>query len=395
MSQPFSFSVSFALRLGAFLFRPSRASGHSPWVIGGHRGRLHADNAGELHDFLLRTKSIPVIWVGNGPVVRQLHAQGIPTLRRNSLSAKLAILRAPVVIYSHGEDDLDQYALLWRKALGFRVYLNHCLNHLKAGQCMRKDFQAMGFLRRALFRWTMVDFDLLPASSELERKHFVQSLPHLESRIKVGGGAHLDGIIRRSQEPTDRRLLWFPTFREGREERLGLEARIREVMGNAALVSWLRQEHRTLFICRHINSGYGDFATSADSPIQLCPASALDEMLAHSELLISDYSGVSTDWLVMDRPAIFFPFDMDAYLRHRNFYISYEDYHYGPLVHDSAELVRLLVSNQWQNLAPWTERRAYWKSRMFPMTEPGYAASTFAVIQQHLSPSAEGNRNHL
>jgi hypothetical protein len=369
------------------MFANARKNRANPWVIGGHRGRLHADNAGEFHDFLRLQTEQPIVWIANAPLAYQMQKQGMHVLVRNTWKARLAILRASVQIYSHGEDDIDQYAILWRKRLGLRVHLNHCMNHIKAGQMYRKDIESFGLVRKALFRFTMIDFDLLPASSELEKAHFALSLPHLRDHIVVGGGAHIDGIMRIAQEPTDRRILWFPTFRDTPTEKKNLDRIIAEVAADERLHAWLQSENRVLYICHHINSGTAqpiDVMNQSSSSIRFCSPATLTLQLSKAELFISDYSGIVADWIITERPIVLFAFDLETYLKSRSLYIPYEQLAYGPIVKDSAQLIETLISNSWQNQNSFHERREHWKSLMFPLAKPRYAERTYETICKHL-----------
>jgi len=387
LAQPFDLASALLVRLLSPFFAPIRRSAQYPWVIGGHRGRMRADNCGELHQYLCTQTKQPALWVANSTVATKLRNQGFACIDRNTWKSRLAILRAPVVVYSHGEDDIDQFALLWRKKIGLRVHLNHSMNHIKAGQFLRADVKNYGWLHLKIFTWTMEDFDLLLASSDLEKKHFDLSMPHQKERIKVGGGAHLDGVIRRSKTPHDRRILWFPTFRDTRAEAQELNATIAQIAQSVELQQWLEREDRHLYICHHINSVGSAFACTQDSAhtrIHMCSPASLDEHLAKSELFISDYSGILIDWLLQDRPVLFFPFDISTYLEHRMLYIPYEDLHYGPLVSTADQFITQLIQGTWQDLTPWKNRREKWKELMFPLRDEGYAARTHKSIQEHL-----------
>jgi len=385
LRQPLDLAGALLLRCLAACFTKDRNSGQYPWVIGGHRGRMHTDNAGELHDYILAQGSPAILWIANAPLAKTLAAQGIPVLVRASWRARLAIFRAPVIIYSHGEDDVDPYAIFWRKCLGLRVHLNHCMNHLKAGQFYRKDIESFGWFHRAFFRWTMVDFDLLPASSELEKHHFELSLPHHKERIVVGGGAHIDGFLRMRATVSDRSILWFPTFRDTPQEAKALDDVVTLVYSDLKLRAWLQREHRILYICRHINSaGLTTQGNSAEDSIQFCPPPTLLGHMAKAELFISDYSGLTADWLVFQRPAVFFAFDLDTYRQSRRFYIPYENFQYGPRPQTVGDLVNVLTQGTWLDMSPWAERRAQLYSSMFPSTEPNYCARTLQTIQNHL-----------
>lgn len=377
--QPLDFASAMLVRMLAPCFRNARKRGANPWVIGGHRGRLHADNAGVLHEFILQHTKQPIVWIANANITQSMQAKGVAAIVRNTWKARLAILRAPVMIYSHGEDDLDQFALLWRKKLGFRVHLNHSMNFLKAGQWYRKDVESMGWLRRKVFSWMMVDFDALLACSDLEQANFRLSLPHAHDRIHIGGGAHIDTVIARSKTTPVNRILWFPTFRDKPSEALKLEQVIAEVCSDSTLLHWLRSSETTLVICHHINAK-PTVAQTHSKDIEFISPAKLDLELEQCSVFISDYSGLLIDWLAMNRPVIFFPFDLDDYQKTRRLYVDYPSWHYGPSIRNSQELVAQLTTESWKDLSPWQDRRDAFYRQVFPLSSAFYAKRSYETI---------------
>lgn len=51
----------------------------------------------------------------------------------------------------------------------------------------------------------------------------------------------------------------------------------------------------------------------------------IQELLYYTDILISDYSSLYIDFLLTDRPIIFYPFDLSEYLNNRNMYFDYGD----------------------------------------------------------------------
>lgn len=87
--------------------------------------------------------------------------------------------------------------------------------------------------------------------------------------------------------------------------------------------------------------------------------SALDfqELLKESDVLITDYSGVYFDYLLLDNPIIFFPYDLEEYRKKRGFMYSYEDNTPGPKVYTQKELIDYL-NDIVQNKDEFAQERA-------------------------------------
>ena len=66
-------------------------------------------------------------------------------------------------------------------------------------------------------------------------------------------------------------------------------------------------------------------------------------LLAAADILISDYSSVFSDYLILNRPEIFYCYDLEEYLKNdREMYFDYKDIVAGPICKNSRELVDVL-----------------------------------------------------
>ena len=397
-------AVVVGLLLGPVLWlvgRLRRSPSH-PWVIGGHRGRAVEDNSAALFVWMRKHTDQPIVWIGNAEVVERLRADGHTALVRNSLAARLAIFSAPVLAYSHGEDDLDLLMHLGRRFVGMTVFLNHSLNVYKGGDAFSPAYQKAGPVGRWFRRLVMTDFDVLPATSAYEQMCFRRNFPHRERRIRpFGGGAHLDAWFRRAEAAPlggSNTLYWFPTHRDSPEGRAALAETLRTVTSDERLHRWLLDEGLTLRIGAHINTGAHRLAL--EPPYELRPMASLLEDIASAEGFISDYSGLVANAILMDRPTVLFPFDLETYLQHRYLHVPVEDLATGPVCYDAASFVDTLVSDAWHDTDTARARREDWKRRLFPMRAPVYAEGTYrtlcaeAGIAQRLRQpaSAEGAR---
>ncbi|MRX68167.1 CDP-glycerol glycerophosphotransferase, TagB/SpsB family [Flavobacterium resistens] len=74
-------------------------------------------------------------------------------------------------------------------------------------------------------------------------------------------------------------------------------------------------------------------------------------ILALSDLLITDYSSVFFDYLLMKKPIIFYAFDLEDYkLNSRNMYFDYEEIVFGNIIYSYKELVKLLATSNFKNM---------------------------------------------
>lgn len=63
------------------------------------------------------------------------------------------------------------------------------------------------------------------------------------------------------------------------------------------------------------------------------------EVLAMFDLLITDYSSIYIDYLLLERPILFLPYDREAYLKTRGFNFDYDEVTPGPKPKSYAEFL--------------------------------------------------------
>lgn len=65
----------------------------------------------------------------------------------------------------------------------------------------------------------------------------------------------------------------------------------------------------------------------------------INELTLICDMLITDYSSVCMDFALLDKPCVFFAFDLDEYEKERSFYYSYESYVPGRVARDFGQVV--------------------------------------------------------
>ncbi len=72
-----------------------------------------------------------------------------------------------------------------------------------------------------------------------------------------------------------------------------------------------------------------------------------NHLLAVTDLLISDYSSIPFEFSLLQRPMIFFAYDLEEYGKSRGFWEPYEQLVPGPVVYNSKELVEAIQTNKY------------------------------------------------
>ncbi len=89
-----------------------------------------------------------------------------------------------------------------------------------------------------------------------------------------------------------------------------------------------------------------------------------NEALAATDVLVTDYSSIFFDYLVTDKPILFYVWDKDLYENERGMYLEESELP-GPSAENLTELISL-INNLDQSIAPYQERYQQLKERMVP-----------------------------
>ncbi len=74
----------------------------------------------------------------------------------------------------------------------------------------------------------------------------------------------------------------------------------------------------------------------------------INDLLLVTDLLITDYSSVCFEYALLEKPMLFFAFDVEEYVRTRDFYYDYFSFIPGPLVKTTEEIINTIQSEQFE-----------------------------------------------
>lgn len=76
----------------------------------------------------------------------------------------------------------------------------------------------------------------------------------------------------------------------------------------------------------------------------------IQELLAVVDVLITDYSGIASDFVLTEQPIIFYTYDFDEYMaNNRTFYYDLKEALPGPFANNSDELLKFIEDLDWFN----------------------------------------------
>ena len=159
-----------------------------------------------------------------------------------------------------------------------------------------------------------------------------------------------DTVLKEFPQIGDRKIiLYAPTFRGNSPEQSyndqPLDYKLlKDTLGkDYALV--LKLHPFTAKKCRlteEQKKDFGDFVFDASNSL------AIETALCAADYLIADYSSLIFEYALLDKPMIFYAYDLDMYKRDRSFYFEYESFVPGRIVKTNEEIVASILSGSCQ-----------------------------------------------
>ena len=81
-----------------------------------------------------------------------------------------------------------------------------------------------------------------------------------------------------------------------------------------------------------------------DKIIDLSKKIDIQDLLITADILITDYSSVIFEFSLMNKPMVFFAYDLDSYMNERDFYYEYEDFVPGEITKTTEELLSAVIN---------------------------------------------------
>ena len=167
---------------------------------------------------------------------------------------------------------------------------------------------------------------------------------------KINVREQMQKIFQKEKLPEfDSLLLYAPTFRDDGETRLfPFEEFHGENRGRAVeqLQNFLEKNQCIMCIRMHLYEKEGhEWLKALDRPgsrIRFLNEDRIEdimEVLVMFDLLITDYSSIYIDYLLLERPILFLPYDREAYLKTRGFNFDYDEVTPGPKPKSYAEFL--------------------------------------------------------
>ncbi len=320
------------------------------WVFGSQIGRAFRDNAKWFFLACASDPRVHAVWLSKSPaVVREVRSHGLEAHLLASPRGLWCALRAGTYLF----DETPAALNVWLSRGTRMVNLWHGipLKKIEADVPPTSRFyrrfsprSLRGVLQRIFQPYDTVQLDHIVATSDRIGQILAGAFRTDPSRILVTGyprndslfigDAAADAALLPGGRRYSRVLGYFPTFRESAPT-------IRAGWRWRALDDALRARDALLVIKLHPQDTQGIDTTGMENLRVVRQGTDPYPMLPRLDALITDYSSIYFDYLLLDRPVLFFPYDLEHYEKdERGFYFEYDQVTPGPTARTFDDLVR-------------------------------------------------------
>jgi CDP-glycerol glycerophosphotransferase (TagB/SpsB family) len=325
---------------------------HNIWIFGAWEGLRYADNSRHVFEYVCENEAdIRPIWLARDRIiVRNLRLCGREAYHINSCKGFWISCRASIVISSNGKKDINRPAIsrakkiqLWHGIPLKKIEHDNKLKDFSQNRQLEavKRLLSEKILNNALlFPFIAEKWDVITSTSPLISERMATAYNNTRSEIKITGYPRNDALLSPKFETLliikkivtqctiKKFILYAPTFRNKYDDNISLFNGLNVV----ELDKCLSRFNAIMFVKMHpIFKGSMDLLDTAQDRTRIYwlkdeDIKEINELLPYIDILITDYSGVYIDYLLLNRPIIFTPFDIQQYIsKDRELYEDYQD----------------------------------------------------------------------
>lgn len=353
------------------------------WIIGGSSGLQYKDNSATFHKYILNNHTnMMVYWVidKRSVDVQYLKKSDVNIVYKNSIKANLLALLSQVQIVTHGPKDVTPYS--FRKHNNtLRVNLGHGIQGLKK---IKADNKKLNILN--------LDFDVFINSSNSD-KEIKRSWGIDNEKLYITGLPRYDDLLYKfdkMKKINKRKFLYMPTWREWLTQddefyNTTYYMKIKELLGHDEFYKLLKIHNITLYVYLHVNMHkYFDKMLDLQNEVIkfISPYEDIQNEILDSEIFITDYSSVCWDFIYLDKPVIFYRFDIDEYNENRGSYYDLYDDKFGPVSYNAEDLLSFINSYLNNSLAYKIKEDE--KKELFKYIDTNNCKRVFNIIENNI-----------
>jgi CDP-glycerol glycerophosphotransferase len=339
-----------------------------------------ADNSKALWEYINSKTQLKTVWlVHDLNLLRQMRESGITTYLDHSFQGKMAFFRSRYIVCTHGQFTKTKNK---RQVLINLWHGNPIKGMFNLDQSFKKPSRVKSVFKNS--NYVVVSSDIMrfifASCFHMDiRKIVVKGQPRCDKLLSTNGKKILSMVLGEDLEQYHKIILYAPTFRK--KEGKDIESNLFRLddYNSDSINTFLKKENSLLIAKLHpFEEAYyrkKNFAIPANCRIIYSEDLSrklvdLYDILNAFDILITDYSSVYFDYLLLDRPIIFLQSDLELYQTRRGFvFENYEFWMPGEKVkhmntfmaaleksiendgyQNQRQLVNKLVNAHWENV---------------------------------------------
>src|SRR5690606_20456698 len=105
-------------------------------------------------------------------------------------------------------------------------------------------------------------------------------------------------------------------------------------------------------------------------------------LMQYVDCMVTDYSSIYMDFILLDRPVVFFPYDLDAYVAGRGLQHEYDEVSPGPKCHNQSELQQILREVLVEGRDAWASQRDHVRRQFYRYQDGRSCERLFKAIRE-------------
>jgi CDP-glycerol glycerophosphotransferase (TagB/SpsB family) len=322
-------------------------------VFGGEAGRGFRGNPKYLFIEMNKRKDVECVWISKSKkVVEQIRKMGYPCLYAKSIRGIWVQLRARALIHSHSINE-DFIRVLVGGAISINTWHGVGLKKVWAASKSTLTYKILhrppSFLKKLALLYLKTTFakeNYVLSTSERVSSYYPETFcvdfDHVIELGQARNDVFFEDTVEDQEVPdwikTNRIITYMPTHRKKGKSDKPLTKVI-----NFEALNQLCNERNTYFLIKNHMYSKGKVPNKYDRIID-ASKQAIDPqlLLKYTDVLVTDYSSCYTDFLLLNRPVVFYCYDLKSYLHSNEMYFDYEEVTPGPKVKTFDELLESL-----------------------------------------------------
>ncbi|MFX0138049.1 MAG: CDP-glycerol glycerophosphotransferase family protein, partial [Candidatus Hodarchaeota archaeon] len=316
-------------------------------VLGAYAGRSYFDNAKYLFEFFKKKSKYKVIWITkNNDIISDLKKKRYNVLPFYSIKTIKLLRKAKFIFLSHGYLDIipikfssnTKVILTWHGTPIKKINLNlkNTYAYSKWNRIFKLNLEFNEYVNYLLTPTKEKEEHLILTKAFKIPLDKILSLGYPRNDILfVKNEEFIKSIKNKFKIPNyiKKIILYAPTFRDDFVFRFPLTDSEME-----SLNEFLTKTNTIFLIKAHMFEEKIDL--KKHEFIKLVKKDVdIQELLLISDILITDYSSMIFDYLLLDRPILLFAYDLKDYVNERGMYYDFKEIAPGPILFNGKELI--------------------------------------------------------